>query len=307
MNILLTGGAGFIGSHVAEACLDAGHRVVVVDNLSTGNRDRVPKEAVFYELDITRDDLGPVFRDEKIDVVNHHAAQVSVQDSFRDPIFDAKSNIFGTLQLIKNALSYQVARIIFASTGGALYGEMEGTPANESAIPDPKSPYAISKLTGEHYLDVLSHSHALEPVVLRYANVYGPGQNPLGEAGVVAIHCHRLCAGNAPIIFGDGEQTRDFISVRDVVSANLKALEPGVSGTFNVGTGIETSINTLTGMLVRLSGLQVDIDHQPAKPGELFRSAVDAARLRKTGWEPVQNLENGLLETYDYFYRQARH
>lgn len=307
MNILLTGGAGFIGSHVAEACLAAGHRVVVVDNLSTGNRDRVPKEAVFYELDITRDDLAPVFRDEKIDVVNHHAAQVSVQDSFRDPIFDAKSNIFGTLQLIQNALSYQVARIVFASTGGALYGEMEGTPANESAIPDPKSPYAISKLTGEHYLGVLSSTHALEPVVLRYANVYGPGQNPLGEAGVVAIHCHRLCGGNAPIIFGDGEQTRDFISVRDVVSANLKALEPGISGTFNVGTGVETSINTLTGMLVRLSGLQVDIDRRPAKPGELFRSSVDSTKLQKTGWEPVQNLENGLLETYDYFCRQARH
>ncbi len=304
MNILVTGGAGFIGSHVARAYLQAGHRVIVADDLSSGRRERVPEGAVFYEADITTDDLEPVFRNEKIDVINHHAAQVSVQASFRDPAFDAKSNIFGTLQLIQNALSYKIARVVFASTGGALYGEVTGAPANESAIPEPQSPYAVSKLGAEQYLEAFKKSHGLDCVILRYANVYGPGQNPLGEAGVVAIHCHRLNLGKPPVVFGNGEQTRDFISVRDVVAANLKALDPAVSGTFNVGTGIETSINALTELLIRVSGKKTEIDYHPPKEGELLRSAVDSNKLRALGWAPTQSLEDGIFETFEYFAKQ---
>jgi UDP-glucose 4-epimerase len=302
MNILITGGAGFIGSHIADAYLAAGHRVVIVDNLSTGRRDLVPKGAVFHETDIGSNQCAEILRNEEIHIINHHAAQISVQESVKNPVKDAKSNILGTLQLIENALSSGVGKFIFASTGGALYGDETPPPVSEDRNPNPLSPYAISKLSVEHYLNFYAQVHGLSSVVLRYSNVYGPRQNPLGEAGVVAIHCHRLNQGMSPVIFGDGKQTRDFISIRDVVPANLIALQPEFRGTYNVGTGKETSVNHLTEVLLSLSGKQLEIDRQPAKSGEQRRSALDPRKIQSAcGWQPKVSLEEGLLETLNYF------
>lgn len=301
MNILVTGGAGFIGSHVADAYLAEGHKVVIVDNLSTGRKSLVPEGALFYEVDIASQDIGQILADEKIDLINHHAAQTSVQESVKNPGNDANSNIIGTLQLLQNAVSFKVARIVFASTGGAIYGELNRAPADETTPPSPFSPYAISKLCAEQYLDYFSNMHQMNNVVLRYSNVYGPRQNPLGEAGVVAVHCHRLARDEPPVIFGDGEQTRDFISIRDVVTANLKALDRNIAGVFNVGTGRETSINELTRSLIRLSAKETEIEYRPAKLGELKRSAIDPAKFCQLGWSPAHSLEDGLLETYRYF------
>lgn len=301
MNILLTGGAGFIGSHVADAYLAEGHKVVVVDNLSTGDRDLVPKNAVFYPADITSSDIYQIMGDEKIEVINHHAAQISIQESVQNPERDANSNIIGTLQLLQNAISFKVTRIVFASTGGAIYGELKSAPADETSVPAPYSPYAISKLCAEHYLNFYRNVHGLNRVILRYSNVFGPRQNPLGEAGVVATHCHRLTRGEKPIIFGDGEQTRDFIFVRDIVSANVKALDENITGVFNVGTGRETSVNKLTKTLIEISGKDTEIDYQPAKAGELKRSAINPKQFNNLGWSSEYSLKDGLLETYRYF------
>ncbi|QPJ62762.1 MAG: NAD-dependent epimerase/dehydratase family protein [Candidatus Nitronauta litoralis] len=301
MNILLTGGAGFIGSHVADAYLAEGHKVVVVDNLSTGNRELVPKGAIFYPVDITSSDIYQIMGDEKIEVINHHAAQISIQESVQNPDKDANSNIIGTLQLLQNAISFKVARVVFASTGGAIYGELNSVSADESTPPAPYSPYAISKLCAEHYLDFFKNVHGLDRVILRYSNVFGPRQNPQGEAGVVAIHCHRLARGDQPIIFGDGEQTRDFIFVQDVVSANIKALDENITGVFNVGTGRETSVNELTKTLIDISGKETEIDYQPAKAGDLIRSAINPKRFNNLGWSSEHSLKDGLLETYRYF------
>ncbi len=307
MNILVTGGAGFIGSHVADAYLAEGHKVVVVDNLSTGRKSLIPEGAVFYETDIASQDIRQILADEKIDFINHHAAQTSVQESIENPKNDANSNIIGTLQLLQNAVSFKVARIVFASTGGAIYGELNQAPADETTPPSPFSPYAISKLCAEQYLDYFRTMHQMSNLVLRYSNVYGPRQNPLGEAGVVAIHCHRLVRKEPTIIFGDGEQTRDFISIRDVVTANLKALDGNITGVFNVGTGRETSINELTRSLIRLSEKETEIEYRPAKPGELKRSAIDPAKFCRLGWSPAHSLEDGLLETYRYFENTNAH
>ncbi len=301
MNILVTGGAGFIGSHVADAYLTEGHKVVVVDNLSTGRMELVPEQATFYHTDITSSDIRQIIGDEKIDVISHHAAQTSIQESVKNPEMDANSNIIGTLQLLQNALSFKVTRIVLASTGGAIYGEVNSAPANEATFPDPISPYAISKLCAEYYLNYFLKAHRVSSVVLRYSNVFGPRQNPSGEAGVVAIHCNRLTQGKRPIVFGDGEQTRDFIYVKDVVSANVKALDQNFTGVFNVGTGQETSVNQLTRTLISISGREAEINFQPAKTGDLKRSAIDPAKLKQLGWSPEYNLEDGLLETYRYF------
>ncbi|MFQ5482955.1 MAG: NAD-dependent epimerase/dehydratase family protein [Nitrospinaceae bacterium] len=302
MNILVTGGAGFIGSHLVDGYLKAGHKVAVLDNLASGRREFISPKATFFEGDLLTADLKGILRREKIEVINHHAAQMSVEASIKDPVFDAKSNIIGTLQLLENAISSGVKKFIFASSGGAMYGDLETLPAGEDLRPRPVSPYAISKLSVENYLQFYSGVHGLSSIVLRYSNVFGPRQNPHGEAGVVAIHCHRLTKGKPPLIYGDGEQTRDFISVKDLVPVNLAALHPDLRGIFNVGTGRETTVKALTETLVRLSGRQASIDLQPARPGELRRSAIDPGKIReRCGWQPKHSLEEGLLETFRYF------
>ncbi|MFQ5486376.1 MAG: NAD-dependent epimerase/dehydratase family protein, partial [Desulfobacterales bacterium] len=237
MKILVTGGAGFIGSHIVDACIEAGHRVVVLDDLSTGNREFLNPNATFYEMGIQDPSIKDIFAKEEIEVINHHAAQSSVNVSVNDPVFDASVNIIGSLHLLQNAVSFGVRKFLFASTGGAIYGDQEPIPASEQHPCEPVSPYGIAKFCLEKYFLFYQKEYNLSALTLRYSNVFGPRQNPHGEAGVVAIFCNRLENNESPVIYGDGEQTRDFISVHDVVRANLIGLENFHAGIYNIGTG----------------------------------------------------------------------
>ena len=299
---MVTGGAGFIGSHIVNAYIKAGHKVVVVDNLSSGERRFINPKALFFEMDILNPDIRTILEKKKIEVVNHHAAQISVSDSVSDPVNDADINIIGTLRLLKHSASLSIKKFIFASTGGAMYGEQEYFPASEEHPCQPLSPYGISKYCAERYLNYFNKEYGLNTTILRYSNVYGPHQNPHGEAGVIAIFCELLTKNKEPIITGDGKQTRDFISVRDVVEANCIALDPACSGTFNVGTGAETNVNDLTLDLIRVSGKQISIKYGLARNGEQRRSAIDHKKIKKQfGWEPKVSLQKGLAETYQFF------
>ncbi len=302
MKILVTGGAGFIGSQIAQAYIEKGHQVVVLDNLSSGNRAFVPDNAKFYEMDILDPEIEELMQKEKFDAVNHHAAQISVTGSVRDPLNDAKTNILGTLHLLKKAVESGVAKFIFASTGGAIYGDQERFPADETHSCTPYSPYGIAKYSAEHYVRFFIQNHNLSGTVLRYSNVYGPRQDPDGEAGVVAIFCKRVLEGKALIVYGDGEQTRDFISVRDIVSANEMALSPKCQGIFNIGRGEETTVNSLAKQLSSLSGATAGIEYAEARPGEQQRSCIDPKKFSAAfGWRAQITLEKGLLDTLEYF------
>jgi UDP-glucose 4-epimerase len=302
MKILVTGGAGFIGSHIVNAYINAGHDVIVIDDLSSGEIKLVNPKAKFYHLNIHSSEVKTILEKEKITVINHHAAQISVSASLSNPLFDANSNIIGTLQLLQNTVSLKIEKFIFASTGGAMYGEQKTFPASEEQPCKPLSPYAISKLSAETYINYFGTQYGLNTTVLRYSNVYGPHQNPHGEAGVVAIFCERLLNDQQPIINGDGEQTRDFVYVQDIVQANTIALNPRCSGLFNVGTGKETSVNSLTQCLIKASAIATSIEHGPAKKGEQKRSSIDSGKMLKGfGWKPGVSVEEGLLETFNYF------
>ncbi len=302
MRVLLTGGAGFIGSHVADRLLARGHEVAIVDDLSSGKKENIPKGAIFYEQDI-RDRCADIFEEFEPDALSHQAAQMDVRRSVREPAFDADVNIIGTLKLLENCVRYGVKRVVFASTGGAIYGEQREFPAPEDHPLYPASPYGISKLAGEHYLRFYGTQYGLPYVALRYANVYGPRQDPHGEAGVVAIFSGNLAAGHASTINGTGEQTRDYVYVEDVAQANVLALEGDPpSGAYNVGTGIETSVNELYEILRRASDRDLPPSHGPAKPGEQLRSSVDPTRAARTlGWHPEVKLATGLEETLRFF------
>jgi len=300
--ILVTGGAGFIGSHVADRLAAAGHDVAVVDNLSTGRREFVPARANFYQYDINSPEAAELIRAWRPEALVHHAAQMNVRFSVADPVADARENILGSLNLLQAAAEAQVQRIIFASTGGAIYGDEAPIPARETDSPWPDSPYGIAKLAVEHYLRYYQQEYGLTTISLRYANVYGPRQNGLGEAGVVAIFIEKFLAEEQPIINGDGLQTRDFVYVADVVAANLLALDYPRSGTFNIGTGHETDILTIYLKLQELAHSPLGPVHGPAKPGEQRRSALDAGLARETlGWEPLVPLEEGLARTFEAF------
>jgi UDP-glucose 4-epimerase len=302
MNILVTGGAGFIGSHIVNGYIEAGHSVTVIDNLSSGELRFLNPAAKFYEMDILDPKIPDILINEKIKAINHHAAQISVSDSVANPLFDANSNIIGTLQLIQSAVSSNIEKFIFASTGGAMYGEQVSFPANEEHPCRPLSPYGISKLCAENYLRFFNVQHGMSTTVLRYSNVFGPHQNPHGEAGVVAIFCQKLVKDQKPVICGDGEQTRDFISVRDVVQANLIALDSTCTGTFNVGTAKETSVNSLTECLLNISGKKISAVYDSPRDGEQRRSVIDYKKFHENfGWQPKVTLEQGLIETYDFF------
>jgi UDP-glucose 4-epimerase len=305
MNILVTGGAGFIGSHIVNTYIEAGHQVTVIDNLSSGEMRFLNPKANFYEMDIHNPKVSEILKSNKIKAINHHAAQISVSESVSNPLFDAKSNIIGTLQLIQSAVSFGVEKFIFASTGGGMYGEQIFFPASEKHPSQPLSPYGISKLCAEKYLSFFNTQYGLSTTILRYSNVFGPHQNPHGEAGVVAIFCEKLVKDQKPIICGDGEQTRDFVSVLDIAQANLIALENSCIGTFNVGTGKETSINSLTKHLLKISGKNIVAENSPARVGEQKRSVIDYNKFYKGfGWKPKIILEQGLIETYSYFQNQ---
>ncbi|MDH5459034.1 MAG: NAD-dependent epimerase/dehydratase family protein [Nitrospinota bacterium] len=302
MNILVTGGAGFIGSHIVDAYIREGHRVVVLDNLSTGKREQVHQDATFYGIDLMDDEVKDIFEKENIEAINHHAAQISVTQSVADPAFDANINIVGSLKLLELAVSHKVRKFIFASTGGALYGEQDYYPADEEHPKHPMSPYGIAKLTVERYLNYYQENFDIQPTIPRYSNVYGPRQDPHGEAGVVAIFCKQLLKDQQPVIFGDGEQTRDFVSVFDVVSANVKALSENCKGIYNIGTGKETSVNTIAASLIKASGKALSPQHNPPRMGEQRRSAIDYGKFNKDhGWQPTQALDEGLKETFNFF------
>lgn len=302
MKVLVTGGAGFIGSQIADSLIESGYKVVIIDDLSTGKKAFVHPKAKFYHLDIRDSRLKSVFSEERPDVVCHQAAQVSVRKSVEDPINDANINIFGTLDLLKLALTTGVKRIIFSSTGGAIYGEQECFPADEIHPTRPLSPYGITKLAAENYLYYYHAHYDIDYVVLRYANVYGPRQDPYGEAGVVAIFTEHMLSGKSPTINGDGEQTRDFIYVGDVVAANLAALKFSGSDIFNIGTGEETSINQLFQQIAELTEAKGEKINGPAKKGEQRRSVISPQKAINTlNWQPKTSLQEGLQKTIEYF------
>jgi UDP-glucose 4-epimerase len=295
---LVTGGAGFIGSHVAEQLLAAGHEVAIVDDLSSGKRENVPPGAQFVEADI-RTGCEDLFASFRPDVLSHHAAQMDVRRSVSEPDLDADINVIGTLRLLQNCVRHEVRKVIFASSGGAIYGEQTSFPATEEHQQYPVSPYGVSKLAGERYLYFYSVEYGLAYVALRYANVYGPRQDPHGEAGVVAIFGGNLRDGAPSTIYGTGEQTRDYIYVEDVARANLAALDyDGSSGAFNVGTGIETTVTELYDRMRSAAGSDVAATFAPARPGEQSRSSISPARAkRELGWEPEVGIDEGLSRT----------
>ena len=302
MKILVTGGAGFISSHVSDAYLAAGHEVVIIDDLSSGKRANVPQAAKFYNADIRNPETREIMRNERPHVLSHHAAQMDVRKSVVDPAFDAEVNVLGFINLLEGAREIGMQRVIFASSGGAVYGEQEEFPAPESHPHNPLSPYGITKATGEHYLFYYHAVFGLPYVALRYGNVYGPRQDPHGEAGVVAIFTERLLAGQVPVINGDGKQTRDYVFVGDVVRANVAALTTDFVGSVNIGTGTETDVNTLYAILRVLTGSPHPAQHGPAKPGEQRRSVIAIDRARKVlGWRPEVPLEEGLRRTVEFF------
>lgn len=304
MRVLVTGGAGFVGSHVAEALLGRGHEVAVLDDLSSGKLENVPDGTRFFRGDVRSEgDLGKAFGEFRPEAVSHQAAQMDVRRSVREPAFDAEVNIVGTIRTLEACVRGGVRKAVFASTGGAVYGEQESFPAPESHPLRPVSPYGVSKLAGERYLHYYHAEYGLPYAALRYANVYGPRQDPHGEAGVVAIFCGNLLAGRTSTINGTGEQTRDYVHVSDVARANVLALENDAPpAAYNVGTGIETSVNALYDTLHGLSGRHLPPSHGPAKPGEQRRSSVDPSLARNTlGWQPEVDLTTGLGETLRFF------
>lgn len=305
--VLVTGGAGFIGSQVADAFLERGDRVWIVDDLSSGRESNLPGGAHFHRMDIGDLALGELCDDVGFDVISHHAAQIDVRVSVRDPRKDARVNVDGLLNVLENARRHE-SRVVYISSGGVVYGEPPVRPTPETAPKLPESPYGVSKLAGEQYLYYYARIHGLEYVALRYSNVYGPRQDPHGEAGVVAIFGRRILAGEELTIFGDGEQTRDYVYVGDVVRANLLAadmrLEPVGTAlddrAYNVGTGIETSVNELARTVMAAAGREVPTEHAAARPGELLHSSLDVAKLERAGWTPGTSLRDGLSKTLDY-------
>lgn len=303
MKILVTGGAGFIGSHVVDTYVDQGHQVVVVDDLSTGRRSNINPAAAFYQIDIRSPQLVEVFEKEKPEIINHHAAQMDVRRSVVDPLFDADVNILGSINLLDLAREHGVQRFIYISTGGAVYGEPEYLPCDEDHPVRPICPYGASKHSVEHYLYMYQQIYGLEYCVLRYPNVYGPRQDPHGEAGVVAIFTGQMLAGEQVVINGDGKQERDFVYVNDCALANVLALTTRhVNTIYNLGSGEGTSVNEIFETLVQVTGYRRSAVHGPPKLGETRRIYLDARKARKDlAWIPLVSLKEGLEKTVDYF------
>jgi len=302
MKILVTGGAGFIGSNVVDALVKDGLEVTVLDNLSTGKEENINPEVKFYNVDLLDlESLELAFREFKPDVVNHHAAQIDVRKSVEDPAFDAEINIIGSINLFELSINAGVRRIIFSSTGGALYGEPSKLPASEDTPIEPLSPYGVAKYCTENYLNYFKRLYGIERVILRYANVYGPRQDPLGEAGVVAIFTGKILKGEKPVIYGDGTQTRDYIYVEDIVKANVLALE-GKEGIYNIGTGKETSVNELVEIFSKVLGREIKSEYAPPRKGEASRISLDGEKAkRELGFVPKYSLEEGIKKTIEWY------
>ena len=311
---LVTGGAGFIGSHVADALLEQGYNVDVLDNLSSGDRRNVNSNATLHEMDITSSEAARLVRDSKYDAICHLAAQIDVRKSVADPGFDASVNVGGTLNLVEAVRqSGHPTRFVFSSTGGAIYGDFVDVPTEERASKDPESPYGIAKLSAEYYLAYYARVHGLDTVALRYSNVYGPRQNPHGEAGVVAIFCSRILEKKPLTVFGEGTQTRDYVYAGDVARANVAAVTRTLPRpaqldlrAFNIGTSRQTTVLELANTLRAAAGSDVPVQHHAARPGEQQRSAIVIDKAaRDLGWRPLVNLEEGLRLTFEFF--AARH
>lgn len=302
MKILVTGGAGFIGSHVSDALLNLGHEVHILDDLSGGFREQVPEGATLHTLDIRDEQVKALWAEHNFELMFHLAAQMDVRRSVSDPRFDADVNVGGLLNLMEAGRDNGLRKVIFSSTGGAIYGEPEFTPQTEEHILQPLSPYGITKLCSEKYLFFYEDTYGIEYVALRYGNVYGPRQNPHGEAGVVAIFCERMLDGKQPVVNGDGKQTRDYVHVKDVVAANIAALSFEGSGIFNVGTSIETDVVTLFETLRDELAPDMPTEHGAGKPGEQRRSVLSYSHTHDSlGWSPTIDVRDGLRETARWF------
>jgi UDP-glucose 4-epimerase len=305
VKIVVTGGAGFIASHIVDAYLERGHEVHIFDDFSTGQRANVNIKATLHQVDIAENEAARLVEQIKPDVLSHHAAQMDVRHSVADPTFDARVNILGFINLLEASKNSGVKKVIFASSGGAVYGEQEVFPAAESHATQPASPYGVSKRAGELYLSYYHQALGLPYVALRYANVYGPRQSAMGEAGVVAIFLSLLLGGKTPVINGDGRQTRDYVYVGDVVAANMAALQSSFVGPINIGTGVETDVVTIFQHLREAVGSSTEAQHGPPKAGEQRRSCLDTHRAAQIlGWRPQMTLKDGLRHTADH-YRQT--
>ncbi|MFN3550921.1 MAG: NAD-dependent epimerase/dehydratase family protein [Endomicrobiia bacterium] len=305
MKILITGGAGFIASHIVDECINRGWEVVVVDNLICGRKENLNNKAKFYKVDIVDyRSLEKIFDKEKPQIVNHHAAQIDVRKSVSEPQYDANVNIIGSLNLLELSVRFKVEKFIFASSGGTIYGECKNKkPPKETASASPESPYGCAKLAVEYYMNYYNKVYGLKTVSLRYANVYGPRQNPFGEAGVVAIFTHRMLENKEVNIFGDGEQMRDFVYVSDVVDANIKCILSKINfGIYNVATQKAVSVNELFKILSKIIKYNKKPFYQPARKGELFKSYLDISKIKKElNWSPKVSLNDGLKKVVEYF------
>jgi UDP-glucose 4-epimerase len=303
MKILVTGGAGFIASHIVDALIERGDEVVVIDDLSTGVEANLNPEAKFVKVDIRSDEAYELVKSSGFDLIDHHAAHIHVGRSVEKPRFDADVNIMGTLNLLNAAKdSGTVKQVIFASTGGAMYGDKD-TPFEETMIPQPFSPYGISKRACELYMYFFMNQYGITYTSLRYANVYGPRQNPHGEAGVISIFFEALEEGKQPVINGDGKQTRDYVFVADVVRANMLAVDQQVAGEFNIGTGVETDVNQIYDLVAGAADSKVKAKHGPERPGEQQTSSLNYDKAKKVlGWKPQVHLDKGITATKEFFY-----
>lgn len=302
MKALVTGGAGFIGSHISDMLLGEGHEVAVVDNLSTGKKENLPAAAAFHQIDITDDAMKEVFESERPGIVFHTAAQISVSRSVRFPMEDANINTLGSLRLLDLCVRYGAKKVVFSSSGGTVYGEVPGDPAGEDYGFNPVSPYGISKMSFEYYLNFYRSEYGLDFTSLRYGNVYGPRQDPHGEAGVVAIFTRLMLDGKTPTINGDGKYVRDYVFVEDVARANLACIDAGHGEALNVGTGIPTDVNDIFAVLAGTIGFDTPAEYGPPRPGDLRRSLLDISRIKNAiGWQPRISLEEGMKATVDFF------
>ncbi len=305
MRIALTGAAGFIGSHIAEAYLAEGHRVVVFDNLSTGWRSHVPEGASLHEVDVHSREFERLIREFRPEVINHHAAQASVKVSTSDPVRDLEVNGGGTARVAALAVEVGVRKMIYAGSGGTVYGSPTNLPIAETQPPHPESPYGLSKWVGERYIHLFNHSHNLDFTILRYGNAFGPRQDPYGEAGVVAIFTARMLAGTTCTIDGDGEQRKDYLYVGDIARANVLALDHGSVGTYNIGAGKGTSVNEIFSTLQAATGSTLPARHGPPRPGDVRNFWLDCSSAKQElGWEPTTSFEQGIRLTVDSFRKQ---